>query len=171
MAYDDNQKESPLPVGDDNDKFASNNLLPKYFRTKKNKKFLDATLDQVLQPGTAQKLNGYYGRRTAKSYRNTDNYVGDTSSTRESYQLEPSVVAKDLYDNVTFYKDYNDYVNQIKAFGGNTDNHDLLNGAEYYSWNPNLNWDKLTNFREYFWLPNGPSAINVAGQSTDVTNT
>ena len=73
MAYDDNQKESPLPVGDDNDKFASNNLLPKYFRTKKNKKFLDATLDQVLQPGTAQKLNGYYGRRTAKSYRNTDN--------------------------------------------------------------------------------------------------
>ena len=171
MAYDDNQKESPLPVGDDNDKFASNNLLPKYFRTKKNKKFLDATLDQVLQPGTAQKLNGYYGRRTAKSYRNTDNYVGDTSSTRESYQLEPSVVAKDLCDNVTFYKDYNDYVNQIKAFGGNTDNHDLLNGAEYYSWNPNLNWDKLTNFREYFWLPNGPSTINVAGQSTDVTST
>ena len=81
------------------------------------------------------------------------------------------MLAKDLYDNVTYYKDYNDYINQIKAFGGNVENHDLLNGAEYYSWNPNVDWDKLTNFREYFWLPNGPTAISVAGQSVDVTST
>ena len=171
MAYEDNQNENPLPAGDKKTGFKSNNLLPKYFRTTKNKKFLDATLDQVLQPGTAQKLNGFYGRRTAKSYRNNDNYIGDVSIERESYQLEPAVLAKDLYDNVTYYKDYNDYINQIKAFGGNVENHDLLNGAEYYSWNPNVDWDKLTNFREYFWLPNGPTAISVAGQSVDVTST
>ena len=151
MAYEDNQNENPLPAGDKKTGFKSNNLLPKYFRTTKNKKFLDATLDQVLQPGTAQKLNGFYGRRTAKSYRNNDNYIGDVSIERESYQLEPAVLAKDLYDNVTYYKDYNDYINQIKAFGGNVENHDLLNGAEYYSWNPNVDWDKLTNFREYFY--------------------
>ena len=171
MAYEDNQNENPLPVSGKKSTFKSNTLLPKYFRSTKNNKFLDATLDQVLQPGTAQKLNGYYGRRSAKSYRNNDNYVGDVSPSRESYQLEPAVIAKDLYDNITFYKDYNDYVNQVKAFGGNTDNHDLLNGAEYYSWNPNLNFDKLTNFREYYWLPNGPTAINIAGQSADVTST
>ena len=170
MAYDDKQNENPLPAGDKKT-FKSNSLLPKYFRSAKNNKFLDATLDQVLQPGTAQKLNGFYGRKTSKSYRNTDNYIGDVSKDRESYQLEPAVIAKDLYDNVTFYKDYNDYINQIKAFGGNTDNHDLLNGAEYYAWNPNLDWDKLTNFREYYWLPTGPVAINVAGQSTEITST
>ena len=171
MAYDDNQQESPLPVDGKKQKFSSKGLLPKYFRSSKNSKFLDATLDQVLQPGTAQKLNGYYGRRTAKSYRNNDNYIGDVSSNREAYQLEPAVISKDGYDNVNFYKDYNDYINQIKAFGGNVENHDLLNGAEYYSWNPNIDWDKLTNFREYYWLPTGPTAINVAGQSTDVTST
>jgi hypothetical protein len=172
MAYEDNQNENALPTGDDKKKtLKSNNLLPKYFRTTKNNKFLDATLDQILQPGTAQKLNGYYGRKTSKSYRNSDNYVGDVSDSRSAYQLEPTVLSKDAYDNVTFYKDYNDYVNQIKAFGGNTDNHSLLNSAEFYAWNPNLNWDKLTNFREYYWLPSGPTAINVAGQSTEVTST
>ena len=172
MSYDDNQNENPLPTNGDTKKtFNSNNLLPKYFRTLKNNKFLDATLDQILQPGTAQKLNGYYGRKTAKSYRNNDNYVGDVSTDRTNYQLEPAVLSKDLYDNVTFYKDYNDYINQIKAFSGNTENHSLLNSAEFYSWNPNLNWDMLTNFREYYWLPNGPTAINVAGQSTQVTST
>ena len=172
MSYDDNQNENPLPTNGDTKKtFNSNNLLPKYFRTLKNNKFLDATLDQILQPGTAQKLNGYYGRTTAKSYRNNDNYVGDVSADRTNYHLEPAVLSKDLYDNVTFYKDYNDYINQINAFGGNVDNHSLLNSAEFYSWNPNLNWDMLTNFREYYWLPNGPTAINVAGQSTEVTST
>ena len=171
MAYEDNQNESPLPVKGKKKNFKSNTLLPKYFRSNKNNKFLDATLDQVLQPGTAQKLNGFYGRKTAKSYRNNDNYIGDVSVNREAYQLEPAVISKDAYDNVNFYKDYNDYINQIKAFGGNVDNHDLLNGAEYYSWNPNIDWDKLTNFREYYWLPNGPVPINVAGQSTEVTST
>ena len=169
MSYDDNQNENPLPTGGSNG-YSSNSLLPKYFRSSKNKKFLDATLDQILQPGTAQKLNGFYGRRTAKSYRGSDNYIGDVSVNREAYQLEPVVLAKDTYDNVTFYKDYNDYINQIKAFGGNVDNHDLLNGAEYSAWNPNIDWDKLTNFREYYWLPNGPTAISIAGQSTEVTS-
>ena len=65
MAYDDNQNESPLPVEGKKKNFRSNELLPKYFRTSKNNKFLDATLNQFFKP-TAPKLNGYYGRKTAK---------------------------------------------------------------------------------------------------------
>ena len=66
MAYDD-QKEPALPVnGKSNRK--SSDLLPRYFRTNANTKFLSATLDQVLKPGTAKKLNGYYGRKTATAY-------------------------------------------------------------------------------------------------------
>ena len=99
MSYDDNQKENPLPVDGKKQNFKSRTLLPKYFRSSKNNKFLDATLDQVLQPGTAQKLNGYYGRRTSKSYRNNDNYIGDVSASREAYQLEPAVISKDVDDN------------------------------------------------------------------------
>ena len=54
MAYDD-QKEPALPVnGKSNRKSAD--LLPRYFRTTSNTKFLSATLDQVLKPGTAKKL-------------------------------------------------------------------------------------------------------------------
>ena len=170
MAYENNQKESPLPAGGKNNR-KSKDLLPKYFRTPKNSKFLDATLDQVLQPGVARKENGYYGRRDAKAFRVADNYIADINKERQDYQLEPALVHKDLLGNVDFYKDYNDYINQIRNFGGDVSNHDRLNGAEYYSWNPNINWDKLVNFREYYWLPTGPAPINLAGQSDEITST
>ena len=48
--------------------------------------------------------------------------------------------------------------NSLKIRGVDTSNHNNLFTQEYY-WNPNINWDKFTNFREYYWLPSGPDAI------------
>ena len=170
MAYDNDQNEYPLPA-DGKSERKSEKLLPRYFRTDANKKFLQSTLDQLTQPGVAEKLNGYYGRKISKAFNADDNYVGDVTTQRENYQFEPVTLIKDNLDNVTFYKDYNDYLNQIKSFGGNIENQELLNSQEYYSWNPNINWDKFANFREYYWLPYGPQTIRIAGQSRGVQST
>ena len=170
MAYDNEQNEYPLPVGD-NENRKSESLLPRYFRTEANKKFLQATLDQLIQPGVAEKLNGYFGRKVSKAFSNDDNYVGDISSNRENYQFEPASIVRDDLDNVTFYKDYNDYLNQIKSFGGNVENQDILNRQEFYSWNAHIDFDKFTNFREYYWLPYGPQTVRIAGQSKAVEST
>ena len=113
------QGDLPLPAPGNNKRTASE-FLPRFFRTQANNKFLQATLDQLIQPGVAEKINGYYGRRNAKAYKSSDNYISDVSSERENRQLEPSVVIKDDLDNVTFYKDYNDFVNQLEYFGSNT---------------------------------------------------
>ena len=171
MAYNDDQSEFPLPANGSKSNRKTAELLPRYFRTEKNKKFLEATLDQVLQPGVAEKINGYYGRKTAKAFLPTDNYIGDVSVNRLNYQFEPAAVYKDQIGNVLFYKDYNDYLNQINVFGGTTDNASTLNSQELYSWNPNIDWDKFVNFREYYWLPTGPLSIDISGQSNLVTST
>ncbi len=170
MAYENDQNEYPLPADGDNNR-KSESLLPRYFRTEANKKFLQATLDQLTQPGVAEKLNGYYGRQISKAYKASDNYVGDVSTQRENFQFEPATLIKDNLDNVTFYKDYNDYLNQIKSFGGNADNEDTLNAQEYYAWNPNIDWDKISNFREYYWLPYGPQTVRIAGQERGIEST
>jgi len=166
----ENQNESALPVPGKN-KRATSELLPRYFRTEANKKFLQATLDQLTQPGVAEKISGYVGRKNAKAFAATDAYVGDISVDRTNYQLEPAAVIKDNLDNVTFYKDYNDYINQITAFGGNTNNHSRLNSQETYAWNPNIDWDKFVNFRNYYWLAGGPPSVRIAGQNKDVVST
>ena len=170
MAYDNDQQEYPLPAEGKSDR-KSEKFLPKFFRTDANKKFLQSTLDQLTQPGVAEKLNGYYGRVISKAYNADDNYVGDVSTQRENYQFEPVTLIKDDLGNTTFYKDYNDYLNQIKSFGGSVDNQETLNAQEYYAWNPNINWDAFTNFREYYWLPYGPQTIRIAGQSRGVQST
>ena len=171
MSYDNDQNEYPIPAGSDTGSRKSAQLLPRYFRTNANKKFLQSTLDQLTQPGVAEKLSGYIGRKTAKAYQASDNYIGDVSKNREDYQLEPALVLKDDLDNVKLYKDYNDYINQLAAFGGNTKLASDLNGAEYYAWNPNIDWDKFVNYREYFWLPTGPSSVDVFGKSREVQST
>jgi hypothetical protein len=170
MAKND-QNESSLPVPGQNNKITASDFLPKFFRTQANKKFLQGTLDQLIQPGVAEKINGYYGRKTAKAFKPSDNYVGDVTANRENYQLEPATVIKDTYNNVTFYKDYNDFLGQLSVFGANVENHSRLNNQETYGWNPNIDWDKFVNFREYYWLPNGPLSIPVRGQSKDIVST
>ena len=154
-----------------NGKRKTSELLPRFFRTTANNKFLQATLDQLTQPGVAEKIDGYFGRKNAKAFTPNDNYVGDVSQQREDYQFEPAAVIKDDLGNVNFYKDYNDYINQIKAFNGNTQNHDKLNRQETYAWNPNIDWDKFANYREYYWLPNGPQPVSVYGESKEVVST
>lgn len=171
MAFNDNQSDNALPVGANQNKRASVDHLPKYFRTESNKKFLSATLDQLLNPGVAEKISAYYGRRIAKARIASDNYVSDTSADRENYQFEPATLIQDELGNVNFYKDYNDFKNQIKAFNGTVDNDSVLNKQEYYAWNPHINWDKFTNYREYYWLPNGPIGIGIVGQVKDITST
>ena len=172
MATNNNQNDKSLPsAGNTNNSRSASDLIPKFFRTEANKKFLQGTIDQLIQPGEAEKINGYVGRKTAKAYKTGDNYIGDVSPNRVNYQLEPAAVIKDNLDNVTFYKDYNDYIGMLGFLGANTANESRLNSSDYYPWNPNIDWDKFTNFREYYWAPNGPLSVNVRGQSQSVIST
>ena len=114
MAINDN-KDSALPIGNNSPR-KSSDFLPRFFRTSTNKKFLQATFDQLISEGSVEKINAFIGRKTTKAYSSTDRYLEDVSANRENYQLEPALVIKDSLDNITFFKDSNDYINQISFF-------------------------------------------------------
>ena len=170
MATDNTQNEFPMPDGN-NEKRNSARHLPKYFRTEKNKKFLQSTLDQQLQPGVAEKINSFVGKKTAKSFLSSDNYLPEVSADRENYQLESASVIKDSLGNIEYYTDYRDFINQIGNFNGVNNNHGRNTKEEYYAWNPHIDWDKFSNFREYYWLPNGPQTVIVPGDAKEITST
>ena len=171
MALDNEQNEPSLPGGDGSYRRESSNHLPRFFRTDFNKKFLNATLDQMLTPGKVEKLNGYYGRKNAKAYKSDDSYIADVTANRENYQFEPVTVIKDGVGNVDFYSDYNDYINTIDILKGNISDHSKLNEQEYYTWSPQIDWDKFINFREYYWMPLGPELVTVVGQTKEIEST
>jgi len=147
------------------------NLLPNFYRTPANSKFLQATLDQLYQPGAIKKINGYVGKRNAKSAKATDIFLSAPDLNRQNYQLEPGMVVQDALGNTTFFKDYIDYINCVGSLGGNTSNHARISKQEFYSWDPHISWDKFVNFQNYYWMPYGPETINIYGQLAAITST
>jgi hypothetical protein len=147
--------------------------LPAFYRTDTNERFLSSTLDPLVQKGSLERLDGYIGRQDAYTRKITDRYIDATSRDRFAYQLEPTVTYTDKdttstnpEDQVKFTGTYDDYINQVKYFGGKVDNHDRLNKEKIYSWNPAIDYDKLINYREYYWMPIGPNAIEIDGVGT-----
>ena len=153
------------------------NQLPAYYRTDSNKRFLSSTLDPLVQKGSLERLDGFIGRMDAYTRKVSERYVTATNRDRMSYQLEPTVTYTQYdttsinpEDQVKFSGTYDDYINQIKYFGGKVNNHDRLNKEIVYSWNPAIDYDKLINYREYYWLPDGPNPITIdtAGPTASV---
>lgn len=62
--------------------------LPSFYRTDTNHRFLTSTLDQLIQPGSLTRLDGYIGRTYAYTRKPTDKYITSASKDRDDYQLE-----------------------------------------------------------------------------------
>jgi hypothetical protein len=142
-------------------------LLPEIFQTPANEKFLGATLDALVQPGTLEKTTGYIGRKYGSTYNSSDIYLDKTNTLRSAYQLEPAVVIRK--DNkISELNDYIDFKNQLKFFGNSSERDDLITNSPTYTWAPPIDWDKFVNYREYFWQPVGPDTVAIEGQARDI---
>ena len=146
-------------------------FLPQIFQTETNKQFLAATLDQLIQEPKFKKTQGYIGRTVGPGINPNDKYVVEPSTTRADYQLEPGVISlepdTDKIKNAITYPGIND---AVQFNGGNETRPDRLYASEYYTWDPFVNFDTFVNFSQYFWLPNGPDAVDVAAVGVPTTD-
>lgn len=145
-------------------------LLPSVFQTDANSKFISGVLDPLVQPGTLDKTVGYVGRRYGKTFNSTDVYLDTDNTLRSRYQLEPGIVIKKNNTVESFY-DYIDFKNQLRFFGNEISRDDKITDQDHYSWNPPIQWDKFVNFREYYWIPDGPPPVKILGQSQSIIST
>ena len=149
---------------------SSSQLLPQIFQTEKNKRFINSTIDQLIEPSVLEKLSAYIGQRFRPSYRTSDIYVQESTTQRQNYQLEPTVVYKSDGNTVDFASQYIDAVNEIAAQGGSSDKHDRLWQQESYAYSPPIDHDKFVNYRQYYWIANNLSPITlVLGPGTQST--
>ena len=142
--------------------------LPAFYRTDTNQRFLGSTIDPLIQKGSLERLDGWVGKLDAYTRQTSDIYIPAVNDDRKAYQLDPTVTYIDQdtssvnpEDQVKFTGTYDDYINQLKYYGAPVNNHDRLNKEVTYSWNPAVDMDKLINYREYYWLPEGPNPILI----------
>ena len=144
-------------------KIRSVDFLPEIFQTPVNKQFLDATLDQLIQEPKYKQTQGYIGQKVGPGVNPADNYVIEPTKVRNDYQLEPGIVSlspttSKIDDVIT----YPGILDALSTQGGITNQADRLFESEYYSWDPFVDFDKLSNYAQYYWVPNGPDLVTVA---------
>jgi len=163
MAYSDKQG-TPVNIENKDKLRNSADLLPMYFRTEANRKFFGATVDSLISKGNLDRLNGFVGARNTENASPKDVYISEPTANRRRYNFLPSAVTKNPVDNSNKWTGtYDDLINQLDFFGGITDNHDKLFQAEYFAWNPMFDFDKFVNYRQYYWLSQGPDPVSVSG--------
>lgn len=138
--------------------------LPPVFRTEVEKQFFDATIDQVLSKKDSDLLAGYLGRRNPGDFNPlSDFYLPEPSKNRTWWQLEATAYAQNAdstKSNIFFYEDLLDRINY---YGGNTLNQDRLFESEYYSFGPPIDYDMFINYTNYYWVEQGLTTITIIG--------
>ena len=142
-------------------------FLPSFFRTETNAKFLNATLDQLTSEPDLKKLDGYVGRKFAPSYKPGDGYLVEPTALRQNYQLEPSTVYKDESGKIKFVSTYQDLTNRVSSLGGIVGDNSRLFASKQYTYDGQFDFDKFANFSSYYWLPEGPDAVDVYSLPVD----
>ena len=145
------------------------NLLPEFFRTDKNSKFLSSTVDQLIQPPQLERISGYIGSTATSTYNaSTDVYINENSTLRKNYQLDPALIVNDNSGSIKKAVGIDDLTNEINIQGGLVDNFDRLYRTEFYSYNPRIDWDKFVNFQNYYWLTTGPDTIDIGNVNVEL---
>ena len=142
--------------------------LPSVFQTTTEKKFFDATFDQVFSKKDNTLLAGYLGRRVAGDYNAiSDFYIPEPTKNRTWWQLEATAYSKDASSNKTNIFFYEDLLNYIDYYGGDTSSQNRLFESEYYSFAPPIDYDMFTNYQNYYWIEQGLPTIVISGVSSE----
>lgn len=146
-------------------------FLPEIFQTDTNKQFLAATVDTLIQEPRFKKIQGYIGRTVGPGVNPNDRYVVEPNKARADYQLEPGVISLDPANvqNIRRVMTYPNITDAIQFQGGNVSKPDRLYQSEYYTWDPFVNFDSFVNFSQYYWLPDGPDAVDVSATNIPAT--
>ena len=147
-------------------------FLPEIFQTPVNKQFLSATLDQLVQNPQFKQTQGYIGRHVGPGVNANDPYVVEPTAARTNYQLEPGVVQIDPEDSrrVVDTITYPGITDALANQGAITADPQSLYTSDYYTWDPFIDFDKFVNYAQYYWLPFGPDAVDVASTAIPQTD-
>lgn len=137
-------------------------FLPEIFKTENNREFLRASLDVLTSQPDFRRVEGFIGEKYGYSIEPDDRYVVEPSKTRADYQLDPGVVfLKPETQTAQDFINYPGIINSLRNNNGNVQRHDRLFENQFYSWDPFIDYDKIVNYTQYYWIPTGPAPVPV----------
>lgn len=143
------------------------NLLPRKFRTTPNTKFLNSAVEPLISEPELRRIDGYIGQHVTRSYREGDGYVQESTAERQHYQLEPSLVVKDITtDKTKLTVGYTELLNKLRSLGNTVTNESLLFEQKFYNYHGHFDADKFVNYSQYYWVASGMPAAIISSPNT-----
>ena len=142
--------------------------LPEVLQTNAVKNFFESTVEQLYSESNVEVIKGYIGTRTSYDSDLSGAWVPHLNSVRDEYSLSPVVNTinpnSGVSENFVFY---DEFVSVLNDYGVNTTDQNLTFSEDFTTFIPPLDVDKLINFQEYYWDPDGPNAISIVGSVTN----
>jgi hypothetical protein len=148
------------------------NLLPNKFKTAPNIKFINSTVEPLISEPETRRINGYIGQHITRSYRIGDSYVQESSTQRQNYQLDPTLIVYDTaLQKIKDTVGYTQLLDKLRYLGNDVANESLLFEQQYYNYYPHFDPDKFINYSQYYWVPTGMTSIIIEDTITiDIVN-
>lgn len=151
-------------------KFKAQEKLPGWLQgSEPIQQFFNTVFNHMFEDEKVEEISGYVGRRSTAARKN-DFYIPEITSEREAYQLEPAMASIDEVGNVREFCNYQSLIDGLKFEGANTINHSRLLETDFWSWCPPIDVGMFINFSQYFWLKDGPPAIEITDQTNAITD-
>ena len=145
--------------------------LPGVHQTPVIKNFFETTVEQLFSKSKIDSISGYVGRKDVSLYEFKDTYITQPDTARDKFSLEPVVNTLEPITGATTNRVFwSDFVNVLKSYGVDTTNQNPIFDSTFYSFLPPINIDKFINYQEYFWSPQGPTAILIEGADEKFIN-
>ena len=145
--------------------------LPGVHQTPVIKNFFETTVEQLFSKSKIDSISGYVGRKDVSLYEFKDTYITQPDAARDKFSLEPVVNTLEPVTGATTNRVFwSDFVNILKSYGVDTTNQNPIFDSTFYSFLPPINIDKFINYQEYFWSPQGPTAILIEGTGENFIN-
>jgi hypothetical protein len=137
--------------------------LPVVLQTTAIKNFFDSTVEQLFSKANVEVVTGYIGSKTNADL-GVGGYITEPNSDKSHYALSPVVntinyTTKESEDFIFF----DELIDILSTYGVDTSNQNKIFGSKFYSFVPPIDIDKFVNYQEYYWYPDGPTVIAVAG--------
>lgn len=145
--------------------------LPVVQQTTAIKNFFESTVEQLFSKAETESVQGFIGSRRNEDANLEGKYLSEPTVTKRFYGLSPVVntIDEDTGDstNLIFY---DEFIDTLKTYNVNVKNQNKIFGERFSSFMPPIDADKLLNYAEYYWYPQGPSTIEVTGTLADPIN-
>ena len=148
--------------------------LPDYLKSNVNKKFLDATLDQLVSNGSTVRANSYYGSRKGLVNNGVDLYYDANSIRKNQYQFDPAVTSDYKgVDEPKLHITYDDILNNmrrnVEEIDATSFDYNRLFQGDNFTWRPPISENKFLNYNLFYWFEAGLPTIEIDGSFNPTT--